>query len=377
VRRGRVQIHPAGGCDVHRLLKVLLRTIDADGLHGHFLEQESGHVHCRRGLGHADLQELAASAGNGDSVTNGRLSAGGFENDRHTVPAGGVENGLHGVRVLDVNHLETEALGDLEAYRAHFGDQDPACAGQTGHLRGKDSDRPGAEHSGHIAHLQVRGAHSMDGHCERFDDRGLLQRDGVGHRIERVPGDDGVLGKAAVRVDADQFERRAHMRAARPAGVAVPAGDQRVDRYPRPGRVRPAVRVRHRAGELVAGHQRRLGAHVLAEVDHHIGSADAAVGNPNERLTRGRRWPRNLGVGDLFRSHPERGSHHFGHSSHSLQDVGRYTVRTADSDALTRADLTTRSSTRPSLGPWGHCPAGASSISTGRSRIGAAVPGIH
>ena len=76
-------------------------------------------------------------------VADGRLGAGGLEHHGHAVAVRGVQDGLDGVRFPDVDRLEPQVSGDLQALGS-VRDEHPPRASQPGHLGGEDAHRPRA-----------------------------------------------------------------------------------------------------------------------------------------------------------------------------------------------------------------------------------------
>ena len=116
---------------------------------------------------------------------------------------------------------------------------------------------------------------------------GDLIGDIVVEGAELVDAHLGILGKAAVDVDAEELEIFAHVTEAAAAGRAVTAGNDRVHQHALTDLERAIIALGQ--GDDIAqylmaqngGHRRR---HVLAAVDGHVRAAHAAVAHFDERL---------------------------------------------------------------------------------------------
>src|SRR6266481_2483524 len=99
----------------------------------------------------------------------------------------------------------------------------------------------------------------MAGHCDRFNQRSLLERKIVRQTMQRMGGDGPQTLHGAGRVDADKFQLLANVTVAGAASGATAARVERPDSYPvawRPS-ADAVARSRDGSGHFVSNHLRK------------------------------------------------------------------------------------------------------------------------
>ena len=212
---------------------------------------------------------------------------GGVKHNIEATAVGNLTHQIHGVGLGRIDGLNAHGLHKLTARLVYLRDYDPAGTPGTG----KDGDvqthgsAAGNKHG--VTLLDLAGHHHVVAHGKGLGEDGHVVRHIVGHSHQLVNAHLGVLGKAAVHMDAQQLQILAHMAQATLAGGTVTAGDDGVHQDSLTHLEGAGVALGqglYGAQYLMAQDGGHGGSHVLAPVDNNVGAADTGQLHLDEGL---------------------------------------------------------------------------------------------
>lgn len=268
------------------LLKVLLR-VQAVADEGDLLEGDLADDELVGVPGETEGEHLAAAAAEIRHLENAGGGPGGVIDDVESAAARDLAHEIHRVGLRGVDRLNAHGLDKLTARLIDLGDDDAARTPGLGKDGDVEADGRAAGDKDGIARLDLAANHDVIADGKGLAKDGDIIGDVLIKGDKLVHADLGVLGEAAVRVDAEELEVLADMGEAALAGGALAAGDDRVHEHALAdleGAGIPGGQGLDGAENLMAENGGDGGGHVLAAVDGDIGTADAGKLDLDERL---------------------------------------------------------------------------------------------
>ena len=255
------------------------------GLEGQLLVkcEADGERHFAR-LGVADENDGRALVHHFDGLTGGELGACGFDDQIAAQAVGQVENGLHGVLILAVDHAvraELERLVQTRLHDVHHVNVGNTLSLERHHAHQTDAAR--AHDNGGLTGVRAALIGRVEADRERLDER-AFERAYVVRQLEAERGfmRDILLKNAVHRGSREKYNIRTEVVFALAAEFAVAAGLARFERNAVADlEVRNLLaNLNDRAARLVTQNERRLD-HIMTDgagfVIVHIAAADADI----------------------------------------------------------------------------------------------------
>ena len=181
--------------------------------------------------GHADDADAALLAHKLHRRVDRRGGARALDDEVRAAPAGQLHDTLLRVDLREVHHVIDAKL--LRRRQAQFGvrgradDHDLARARALRNLRGKQPDRPGAEHDYEVLRLDLRAlAHVVHGVRRRLHQRAGVEADAVGQPVQQTRVHHQVLREGPVDPPPGRALVGADLHVALPAEPALLAGER-------------------------------------------------------------------------------------------------------------------------------------------------------
>lgn len=261
------------------------------------------------GTGNADDDHAPADARHVGGLLDGLVGPGSFDGDIDAATVGGAADDLRSIGEISVDRNTAQFFGEFETPGKFVADENRRSAGEFCDLQNQQTDGSRADDGGGVTDVNAGEIDGMQGHSERFEQRGFAEIHVGGNRKAAAGGHEhGVAEGAIVRVRTTKVDIAAEIGMAVLAVFAMPARLGRVDGDVSADGERHFMTVEgvgsdcfDDAAELMAEDERAFEGDIAdasVEIGVEIAAADANAAVSDQDLPR----PRLAGRREVFKS---------------------------------------------------------------------------